>query len=64
MNQIHWPVSYSGLIFLKSNNNMLTEKEEKFRDELEELINRHSMENGSNTPDFVLAEYLVKCLIV
>lgn len=29
-----------------------------FKDELEELINRYSMENGSNTPDFILAEYL------
>lgn len=35
-----------------------------FRDELAHLINRHSMENGSNTPDFMLAEYLVGCLNV
>lgn len=27
-----------------------------------EVINRHSLENGSNTPDFILAEYLVNCL--
>ena len=33
-----------------------------FRDELEELINRHSLENGSNTPDFLLAGYLDACL--
>ena len=33
-----------------------------FRRELEELINKHSMENGSNTPDFILAEYLMDCL--
>ena len=33
-----------------------------FRKELEEVINRHSMENGSNTPDFILAEYLDDCL--
>lgn len=33
-----------------------------FRDALEALINRESMENGSDTPDFVLAEYLVRCL--
>lgn len=33
-----------------------------FRKELESLINRHSMENGSNTPDFILAEYLTSCL--
>ena len=35
---------------------------DKFRKELEALINRHSMENGSNTPDFVLADYLCACL--
>lgn len=33
-----------------------------FQRELETLINRHSMENGSNTPDFLLAEYLCDCL--
>lgn len=30
--------------------------------ELEQLINKHSMENGSNTPDFILAHYLAGCL--
>jgi hypothetical protein len=30
--------------------------------ELEQLINKHSMENGSNTPDFLLAGYLKGCL--
>lgn len=34
----------------------------EFRSELEKLINRTSMENGSNTPDFILAEFLVGCL--
>ncbi len=33
-----------------------------FRDDLETLLNRHSMENGSDTPDFILAEYLTNCL--
>ena len=33
-----------------------------FRDDLEHLINRHSIENGSDTPDFMLADYLVNCL--
>ena len=37
-------------------------KEKDFRSKLEELINHHSMENGSNTPDFILAEYLDNCL--
>jgi hypothetical protein len=35
-----------------------------FRDELETLINRHSVENGSNTPDFILAGFLNSCLDV
>ena len=35
-----------------------------FRKELQDLINKHSIENGSNTPDFILADYLVECLQV
>ena len=35
---------------------------EEFRKELEQLINRHSMENGSDTPDYILAEYMADCL--
>lgn len=33
-----------------------------FRQELAELINRHSLENGSDTPDFVLAAFLLASL--
>ena len=33
-----------------------------FEKDLETVINRHCMENGSNTPDFVLATYLTNCL--
>lgn len=32
------------------------------RADLASAINRHSRENGSNTPDFVLAQYLANCL--
>lgn len=35
---------------------------ESFPAKLQELINSHSIENGSNTPDFILAEYLRGCL--
>jgi len=35
---------------------------EDFRLELGILINKHSMENGSDTPDFLLAEYLTDCI--
>ena len=33
-----------------------------FRKELESLINVNSAENKSDTPDFILAEYLCSCL--
>jgi hypothetical protein len=33
-----------------------------FISELRDLINRRSMENASNTPDFILAQYLTNCL--
>lgn len=36
--------------------------EDKFMSELMALLNRHSKENGSDTADFVLAQYLVHCL--
>jgi hypothetical protein len=36
--------------------------EPTFQDELTLLINKHSLENGSNTPDFILALYLQQCL--
>lgn len=34
----------------------------EFRDELTTLINKHSRENRSNTPDYLLAEFLVDAL--
>lgn len=33
-----------------------------FQADLEKLINQHSMENLTNTPDFILAEYMVESL--
>ena len=33
-----------------------------FEKELEKLINKHSIENGSDTPDFLLTKYLMGCL--
>ncbi len=30
--------------------------------EVKDLIGRHSREEDSNTPDFILAEYLMACL--
>ena len=34
----------------------------EFGKELEALINKHSLENQSNTPDFLLSLYLENCL--
>lgn len=36
--------------------------DDEFRQELEKLLNKHSKENRSETPDAILAEYLVGCL--
>lgn len=33
-----------------------------FQEALTKLLNKYSMENGSNTPDFILASFLVDCL--
>jgi hypothetical protein len=33
-----------------------------FVNDLQDLINRHSIENESSTPDFILAEYMQSCL--
>jgi hypothetical protein len=37
-------------------------RETRFHRELTSLLNRYSIENGSNTPDFLLANYLINCL--
>lgn len=35
----------------------------EFEKELSALINKHSAENASNTPDYILAMYLDACLL-
>jgi hypothetical protein len=35
---------------------------EEFEKELTILINKYSIENESDTPDYLLAKFLVKCL--
>lgn len=37
---------------------------QEFEKELKELINRHSMESYSETPDYILAQYLSYCLAI
>lgn len=36
----------------------------EFKKELEQLINKHSIENESNTPDFILANYVRNCISI
>ena len=33
-----------------------------FEEEISALINKYSIENASNTPDFILAQYVMACL--
>jgi len=35
----------------------------EFEKELAALINKYSLENRSDTPDFILASYLVACML-
>jgi hypothetical protein len=37
-------------------------KASEFERELRQLLNRHSSENHSDTPDFILAAYITDCL--
>lgn len=32
-----------------------------YRQDLESAVNRNSIENGSDTPDFIIAEFLADC---
>jgi hypothetical protein len=41
---------------------MTVNKEEDFRRELAALLNRYSIDNNMNTPDDVLAEFIIRCL--
>jgi len=41
----------------------LSQNEEiDFKGELAKAINKYCIENGSNTPDFVIADYLFECI--
>ena len=39
-------------------------KGRSFKRELTQLLNRYNVENHSNTPDYLLAGYLLQCLQV
>lgn len=40
----------------------MPDRETQFAQRLEGLLNAHCQENASNTPDFILAQYLLGCL--
>ena len=40
------------------------QKEANIRKDFEHIINKYSLENESNTPDFILAGFLLECLKV
>ena len=40
----------------------LMNKYDNLREKIQQAINEYSLENGSNTPDFILASYLSDCL--
>jgi hypothetical protein len=41
---------------------MTGQKRQFVHDEFRATVNRHSLENDSNTPDWMLADYLIACL--
>lgn len=47
---------------IKEGKPMDKDKRAEFQTDLTALLNRHSLENGSDTPDFILADYLMGCL--
>lgn len=56
-------ITHSRMVELFNEGKGITENVRNFTIELEHLINKYSLENGSNTHDFVLAEYLTECLL-
>jgi len=44
------------------NNKISINTDTEFMKDLEKLINKHCIENKSDTPDFILAKYLTQCL--
>ena len=59
--------THSKIVSNNTDNNaeeMLTKlkKDGDFRRELTQLINRYSIDNSYNTPDYILSDYLIKCM--
>ncbi len=43
---------------------IVDEKYEALRKEIKSILNKYSQENRSNTPDFMLADFMLGCLNV
>lgn len=43
--------------------NTVQPQQSELQKELQHLLNRHSVENGSGTPDFILANFMLRCLL-
>ncbi len=41
----------------------IVDKSQSFKQELAALLNKYSVEGNSNTPDFILADFLIGCLM-
>lgn len=41
---------------------LIPESQERLRADIRAALNRVSAENGSDTPDFILADYLLDCM--
>jgi hypothetical protein len=54
----------SSLSIFKSIDEDPIEEEQTFEQDLAHVINKHSMENKSGTPDYILAQYLDGCLLL
>ena len=59
------PESYSKSVRSDNQDRVREERiDPTFEEALQRIINQYSKENGSNTPDFLLARYLNNCLLV
>lgn len=58
-----WPYEKARSYAIRPMGDVPQAPENKFQKELAALINTYSLENGSNTPDYVLAKFLEEALV-
>lgn len=59
---VNEPVTVMEGAFEEVDEDQIDRNVSEFEKELTKLINKYSLESGSDTPDYLLAEYLVGCL--